>query len=164
MTEPAAASPPPQERVFLVVVDDTPEMRIALRYAANRARHVGGRVVLLHVIEPAARQHWMALENLMREEQMEEAEQVTRRIAAETAALTGTLPVVYIREGATREELLKLIDEDPAISILILAAGIEEGGPGPLVVALSGKSMAKLRIPVTLVPGHLTEAEIDALS
>ena len=158
-----AAGPAP-ERVFLVVIDDTPEMRVALRYAANRARHVSGRVVLLHVYEPPDRQHWMALESLMREERLAEAEQLTQRLAAETAALTGTLPVVHLREGVTRDELLKLIDEDPSISILILAAASGEGGPGPLVSAMSSKYVGRLRIPVTLVPGGLTEAEIDALS
>jgi nucleotide-binding universal stress UspA family protein len=155
---------PAHERVFLVVIDDTPEMRVALRYAANRAKNVGGRVVLLHVYEPPDRQHWMALESLMREERTAEAEQLLQRYAAETAALTGVLPVVYIREGDTRDELLKLIDEDPTISILILAAAAGEGGPGPLVQAMSGKYVGRLRIPVTLVPGSLGDAEIDALS
>ena len=154
----------PGERVFLVVVDDTPEMRVALRYAANRARHVNGRVVLLHVFEATGRQHWMAMESLMREERMAEAEQLTQRYAAETAALTGVPPTVHIREGETREELLKLIDEDPSISILILAGSVEDAGPGPLVSALTSRYLARLRIPVTLVPGALSDAEIDALS
>jgi nucleotide-binding universal stress UspA family protein len=163
MTE-ATTAPGTAERVFLVVVDDSPEMRVALRYAANRARHVNGRVVLLHVFEPTGRQHWGALESLMREEKLADAEQVVQRIAAETAAQTGVLPIVYLREGIPHEELLKLIDEDPSISILVLAAGTDEGGPGPLVAALSGKYVGRLRVPVTLVPGSLTESEIDALS
>jgi nucleotide-binding universal stress UspA family protein len=155
---------PASERVFLVVIDDSPEMRVALRYAANRARHVGGRVVLLHVFERTGRQHWGAMEDVMREERRAEAEQLTQRIAAETASQTGVLPVVHIREGETREELLKLIDEEPTISILILAGAIGDSGPGPLVSALSSRYLARLRIPVTLVPGGLTDAAIDALS
>jgi nucleotide-binding universal stress UspA family protein len=155
---------PESDRVFLVVIDDTAEMRLALRYAANRARHVGGRVVLLHVFEPIERQHWGAMESLMREERQADAEQLTQRIAAETALLTGVAPVVHIREGETRDELLALIDEDPSISILILAGAVGDGGPGPLVQALSSRYLAKLRIPVTLIPGSLTEAAVDALS
>ena len=58
--------PAPPERVFLVVVDDSPELRVSLRYAALRARRTGGRVALLHVMEPPDRQTWMALESLMR--------------------------------------------------------------------------------------------------
>ena len=161
MTEPGPAT---HERVFLVVVDDTPEMRVALRYAARRAKNVNGRLVLLYVYEPTDRQHWMALESLMREETLEEAEKVMEGIAAEASALTGARPVVYIREGHPRDELLKLIDEDHSISILVLAIGTGEGGPGPLVSAMSGKDIARLRVPVTFVPGSLSTADIDRLS
>ena len=31
--------------VFLVVVDETPELRVALRYACRRAKRTGGRKV-----------------------------------------------------------------------------------------------------------------------
>jgi nucleotide-binding universal stress UspA family protein len=157
-------SPPDHERVFLVVVDESPELTVALRYASLRALHTGGRVALLHVIEPTDRQHWMALESLMREERRQEAEQLAARFAGEVAALTGTLPVVHIREGIVRDELLALIDEDPSISILVLAASTGEGGPGPLVSALSAKYVGKLRVPVTIVPGQLSDDEIAALA
>jgi hypothetical protein len=46
----------------------------------------------------------------------------------------------------------------------VLAASIEQRGPGPLVAALTGKLMGKLRIPVTIVPGNLSEEDIDAVS
>jgi nucleotide-binding universal stress UspA family protein len=155
---------PPAERVFLVVVDDSPEMRVALRYAARRARHTGGRLALLHVIAPPEGQHWMALEDLMREEQRAEAEQLVERCAVEAGALIGYPPMVHLREGQTREELLALIDEDPAISILVLAANTDENGPGPLVTALTGRLIGRLRIPMTIVPGSLSDDEIDALA
>lgn len=137
---------------------------MALRYASLRALHTGGRVALLHVIEPTDRQHWMALESLMREEKREEAERMMERFAGDVAALTGALPVVYIREGIRRDELLSLIDEDPSISILVLAASVGDMGPGPLVSALSGKYIGKLRVPITIVPDNLTDAEIATLA
>ena len=52
MTEETSASAPKPVRVFLVVVDNTAEMRVALRFACRRARHTSGRVALLHVVEP----------------------------------------------------------------------------------------------------------------
>ncbi len=161
MTDPQPAS---SGRVFLVVVDESPELHVALRYAGLRAKRTGGRVALLHVIEPTDLQHWMALESLMREERREEAERLMERLAAEVTDLTGTLPAVYIREGQTRDELLELIDEDPGISILVLASATGADEPGPLVTAISGKLISRLRIPVTIVPGSLTDAEIDALT
>src|SRR5579864_8265933 len=145
MTDPAA-----QSRIFLVVVDETEEMRVALRYAALRARRTGGRVALLYVIEPSDLQQWMAVESLMREEQREEAEALLQKLSAEVAELSGSMPVIYIREGRRRDELLALIDEEPRISILVLAASAGSEGPGPLITALTGKFVTRLRIPVTI--------------
>ena len=45
-----------QPRVFLVVVDESEEYRLAVHYAARRAAHTGGRLALLYVIEPAEMQ------------------------------------------------------------------------------------------------------------
>jgi hypothetical protein len=92
------------------------------------------------------------------------AEAMVKRIWAKVAEIAGTMPVIYIREGRRREELLALIDEEQSISILVLAASAATDGPGPLITALTGKFMHKLRIPLTVVPGTLTDAQIDALT
>jgi nucleotide-binding universal stress UspA family protein len=152
------------QRVFLVVVDDSPEMQVALRYAALRARSTGGRVALLYVIEPSDLQQWMAVESLMREERREEAEQLMSKISQDVLETSGFLPIVYIREGRRSDELLALIEEEPSISILVLAANTGPEGPGPLVTALTGKLAVKLRVPVTLVPGNLTPEQIGAVT
>ncbi|MGD9617730.1 MAG: universal stress protein [Alphaproteobacteria bacterium] len=155
-------SAPP--RVFLVVVDETPEHRIAVRYAARRAAHTGGRVAMLHVIEPAELQHFQAIEELARNESWEAAEELLRGLCDEIAPIAGSMPIVYIREGRTRDELLKLINEEPAISILVLAAAAGSEGPGPLITHLIGRVAARLRIPITIVPGGLTTDQVDQLS
>jgi len=157
----AAATHP---RVFLVVVDETPEHRVAVNYAARRAAHTGGRIALLHVIEPPEVQHWVAIEELAREERREAAEELLRGLCDEIAPTAGSMPIVFIREGRRRDELLALIAEDPSISILVLGAGTGPEGPGPLIGYLTGKTAARLRIPITIVPGGLTDAQIDALS
>jgi len=162
-TDTAATSSVNPGRVFLVVVDDTTEWRAALRFACRRAQQTGGRVALLHVVEPTDVQHWMTVEEVMREEQRQEAEQLLQRIAKEVNQLAGSLPVLYLREGVLRDELLTLIDEEPTISILVLGANPGSEGPGPLIQHLTGKRMGQLRIPVTIVPGNLTDDQIDAL-
>jgi nucleotide-binding universal stress UspA family protein len=153
-----------QSRVFLVVVDETEEHRLAVHYAARRAAHTGGKVALLYVIEPSEMQHWLAVEELARAERREGAEELLARVCEEIAPIAGSTPVVYIREGRRRDELLALINEDPTISILVLAAGTGAEGPGPLVSYLTGKAAARLRIPITIVPGGLSLEEVDALS
>lgn len=154
-----------RERIFLVVVDATEEHRKALRFAALRARNTGGRVALLYVIEPTEFQHLMSVEDLMREERRQEAEALLTRISAEVQVLSGLTPVYYLREGSVRDELLKLIKEERSISVLVLAAGTDKKkGPGPLVTQLAGKLSGTLPVPITIVPGNLSDEEIDSLT
>jgi nucleotide-binding universal stress UspA family protein len=151
-------------RVFLVVVDDSPEMRAALRFACRRAKSSNGQVALLRVIEPGDYQHFAALGNLMVAEARQDAEDLLNRLAGEVNDMSGHLPVLFVREGNPREELLKVIAEEPSISVLVLAADTGSGGPGPLVTALSGKYVGKLRVPLTIVPGSLTDEQIDRVT
>jgi len=152
------------ERTFLVVVDDTPELLVAIRYASRRAKRTGGKVAMLYVIDPIEPQQWAAVGELMKQEAREQAEEVVHRFSELVLALTGTLPRTIVREGNRRDELLKLIAEDPGISVLVLAAATGPEGPGPLVSALASKYASTLRVPLTIVPGNLTEAQIDAIS
>ncbi|MDO8607673.1 MAG: universal stress protein [Phaeospirillum sp.] len=154
----------PSSRVFLIVVDDSPEMRAALRFACRRARSSDGQVALLRVIEPAEYQHFASIGNLMRAEAREAAEELLHRLATEVNALSGHVPVLYVREGEPREELIKVIAEEPSISVLVLGADTGSKGPGPLITALTGKYMGKMRVPVTIVPGSLTDDQIDQIT
>ena len=153
-----------KDRVFLVVVDESPEMPNALRYACRRAKRTGGRVALLYVMPPPEGQTWGGVADLMREEARQEAEQLVARHADTAADLTGQPPAIHIREGKSRDELIKLLNEDRSICVLVLGAASGSEGPGPLVSALTGKSASQLRVPLTIVPGALSEAEIDAIS
>lgn len=159
MVEPATSN-----RIFLVVVDDTPELKPALHYACLRARRTSGRVALLAVIEPGDAQQWAAVEDLMREEKRAEAEALLLRWADEVYGLSGQMAVFYMREGLVRDELLKLIEEDASISILVLGAGTGPEGPGPLVTHLVNRVAGKLRVPVTIVPGSLDDARLALLT
>ncbi len=151
-------------RVFLVVVDESPELQTALHYACLRARRTGGRVALLYVMQPPDSQQWKAVEDLMRAEQREQAEATLQRLSQEVNEWAGALPVLYLREGQTRDQLLALIEEEPSISILVLGASTQAEGPGPLVSHLVGKLSGRLRIPVTIVPGGLSDEDLAALT
>jgi len=158
------ASGSADQRVFLVVVDNSQEMRVALRFASRRAAHTGGRVALLYVTEPSDFQHWMAVGDLMREEARQEAEAVLQRLSDEVVRLGGSIPVLFVREGDRADELLKLIEEERSISIVVLAAGTGREGPGPIITNLLAKRAGQLHTPFTIVPGVLTDAEIDEIS
>lgn len=153
----------PDLRIFLVIVDNSAEMPVALYYAARRARRTGGRVALLHVTPPPETHGLRSVEDLIREEARQEAEMLVNRLAKDVQDWTGSMPVLYMREGEQRDVLIGLIDEEPSISILVLAASTGPEGPGPLVTHLS-KSFGRMRVPVTLVPGNLTREQMDAIT
>ena len=164
-----APLPPPQpapehRRKFLAVVDHSPECHVALRFAARRAQHTGGIVTLLYCIAPADFQQWAGVERVMRQEAREEAEGFLQEAARHVNEITGTMPELIIREGRPADEIRALLKDDKQISILILASGTSTEGPGPLVSLVAGPSAGAYPIPVTVVPGSLTDEQVDALT
>lgn len=152
-------------RKFLVVVDDTPECRLAVRFAGRRAQRTGGSLLLLRVIEPdPSHTHWIAVEERMREEAFDDAENLLQEIASDINEWAGLVPAVAIRQGKIQDEVLGQIEEDSGIGVLVLGASAGPEGPGPLVTALAGKLSGSMRVPITVVPGHLTDLEVDALT
>jgi nucleotide-binding universal stress UspA family protein len=154
----------PAKRKFLAVVDQTEECKVALRFAARRAQHTDGLVSLLYVIPPADFQQWAGVERKMREEAREEAERALHEAAKTVNEIVGATPEFVIREGRPADEIRALIKDDRAISILVLAAGMSKEGPGPLVSEIAGPSGNAYSIPVTVVPGNLTDEQVDALA
>jgi nucleotide-binding universal stress UspA family protein len=154
---------PIQERIFLVVVDQSEELRVAVRYASKRAAHTGGRVALLYVEEQTELQHWQAVEELMREELRQKAEATLQQWSKLVQEWSSKTPVLFVRDGNPRDEVLKVIEEEK-VSILVLAANAGKKGPGPLITALTGKMWKSVTIPMTIVPGALSDEEIDALT
>jgi nucleotide-binding universal stress UspA family protein len=146
-------------RKFLCVVDKTPEVRVALRFAARRAQHTGGRITLLCPAEPAGLQQWRGVEAIMEDEAHQEAESLIYGAAKYVNDLAGIISELVIFHGRPAECLTKLLKQDRDISILVLASGTAKEGPGPLVSMFATGVQA---IPVTIVPGNLSDDAIDA--
>ena len=122
---------------YLVIIDETPECDRAMYYASRRAARVGVSVVMLRVIETRDHgQQWLGVADIMRAEAHEEANAMLATFAARSNGIAGITPECVIREGEVAEEILKLIEEDEDISVLVLAAGVDTEGPGPLVADL----------------------------
>ncbi len=152
------------KRKYLVVIDDTEECDRAVHWAAQRAGRTKSGIVMLRVIETGDHgAQWLGVADIMRAESMEAAKAMLNK-AAERARKIATVKVdMVIREGTTAEEIVKLIDEDADIGILVLAASTGKEGPGPLVTNLA-KAAGSFPIPFAIVPGHLSDEEIDASS
>ncbi len=119
---------------------------------------------MLRVIETEDHnQQWLGVADIMRAEAHEEANAALDKAAGRANGIAGITPERAIREGSVAEEILKLIDEDEDIGILVLAAGTGKEGPGPLVAHI-GKTAGSFPIPVAIVPGHLDDDELDAMS
>jgi nucleotide-binding universal stress UspA family protein len=154
-------------RKFLVVADDTPEFQAALRFACRRARSTGGYVALLKVIEPAVFEHWSGVREEIARQQRQEAEAELQASAEYVQTETGLPPEFLIQEAdSTRAALRHVLSEDPDIKIMVLAAAVGGRGPGPLVSAIAkeGVKWGARKVPITIVPGDLTDEEIADLA
>lgn len=158
---------PEDDRVkFLVVAADCDEARLAAFFTGRRAKRSGARVTLLHVLEPPEFGHWASVEETMRAEAREQAEEILHEFAAEVKAQSGEDPEEIIVEGHVVDELKSLIERDDKIAILFLGASTHADGPGPLVAALAQKPayLGARPIPVVVVPGAATRDELRRLA
>jgi len=152
------------KRKYLVVIDDTEECERAVYWAAKRAGRTRSQIVMLRVIETAERnQQWLGVADIMQAEAMEAANAMLDKFGARCQTVAGITPDRVIREGDTTEQIANLIDEDTDIGILVLAASTGKEGPGPLISNLA-KTAGEFPIPVAVIPGHLSDEDIDAMS
>ncbi|EGP08988.1 universal stress protein [Afipia clevelandensis] len=148
----------------LVVVDDSAEGDRAVYYASRWAVRVGGGVVMLRVIETEDRnQQWLGVADIMREEAEEIANAALDRASGRANGIAAITPERVIREGNPGEQILDVIDKDVDIAMLVLAASAGAEGPGPIITMLA-KSAGTFPIPITVVPGNLSDIDLDALS
>ncbi|NYS23815.1 universal stress protein [Rhodobacteraceae bacterium 2376] len=150
-------------RKFLVVLDDSKECLNAIRFAALRAARTGYGVQILSVIPPEEFQHFMGVADLMRAEARERIEAHFEVYAKWMRDRQGVTPELVIREGDPVEQLMAQITEDPQVGILVLGAGTDNRGPGPLVTHLARNSGA-LPVPVLIVPGDLPRDKLEEIA
>lgn len=150
-------------RKFLVVLDDSRECLNAMRFAAMRASHTGGGVQVLSIIPPDEFQHWIGVGNIMREEARERIHAHFEVFAKWMRDRQNVDPELVVREGEAVPEILAQIKEDADIGVLVLGAGLDKAGPGPLVTQLS-RAAGSLPVPITIVPGELSKERLEAVT
>ncbi|MEN8832682.1 MAG: universal stress protein [Pacificibacter sp.] len=150
-------------RKFLVILDDSRECLNAMRFAAMRAAKSGGGVTILSVIPPDEFNHWIGVADIMREEARERIIVHFEVFAKWMRDRQNIDPELVIREGEAVTEILAQVKEDPEIGVLVLGAGTEKNGPGPLITSMT-KQAGFLPIPMTLVPGDLSKERLEAVT
>ena len=148
---------------FLVIVDDSEELNVAIRFAAKRAQSTKGGVTLLNVIEQFDPQQWQSIEDIILQEAREKAQEKLQKWSKVINDLTNIVPELMIKEGTTSEKIIETLEEDNAIRFLVLAAA-ESDQPGPLVALLAGQKSGKLPVPVVIIPQGLSDELIDDLA
>jgi nucleotide-binding universal stress UspA family protein len=149
-------------RSYLVVIDETAEARVALRYAARRAARNGGGVDLLAVVAPAEFVQWGGVQAAMEEEARLRAEAMLLEAAGAIVEEAGIQPNILVRQGEAVKTIVDLLKEREEIAALVLGAAAE-GGPGPLVAHFSS-AVAGLPCPLVIVPGALDDEALDRVS
>ena len=153
-------------RKLMVIVDESKEVESALLYAASRASHTGGHLVLLYVIAPD-NQFWGGVRQVQLDEGMAKAKALFRlfRRKLNNEGFDKLEVDEVVREGKLVEQIMAQIDDDEDIAILVLGAAVDAKGPGPLVSSLaSGSAAGKFPIPITIVPGDLTTEDIKTMA
>jgi nucleotide-binding universal stress UspA family protein len=148
----------------LVIVDDTAEWDRAVRYASRWAIRADGGVVMLRIVEiEDQNQQWLGVADIMRAEAMEDANAALDRASGRANGIAAITPERVIREGDPTEQVIDVIEKDVDIVMLVLAANPGPEGPGPLITAMAN-AVGAFPVPIMIVPGGLSDEEIDALS
>ena len=148
---------------FLVIVDDSKELNVAIRFAAKRAQSTKGGVILLNVIEQFDPQQWQSIEDIILQEARDKAQEKLQKWSKVINDLVNIVPELIVKEGITSEKIIETLEEDNAIRFLVLAAA-EADQPGPLVSLLAGQKSGKLPAPIVIIQQGLSDDVIDDLA
>ncbi|MCZ2158947.1 universal stress protein [Bartonella sp. 220] len=151
------------KKKILVIIDETPECRRAVAFAAQHAQNTNRTLVLLCVVDSIEFQHFLGVNNVMRTESTQIADKILREIAHDVRKTHALKAEIIIREGEKIDEISKLINEDKEIALIVLAASAHAEGPGPLIQLIGNRGTA-FSIPVTVIPSNIADENIESIA
>ena len=149
-------------RVYLVIMDETDEANVALRFASRRAARTGGT---LHLLALLPRQQFVAfggVQATIEAEARSRAETLVTTAAGSLLSESGKAPLISVRDGDGVQVIRDYLAEHPEVSALVLGAAAS-GGPGPLVTHFTDIA-GQLPCPIYVVPGGLSDEDLERLS
>ncbi len=149
-------------RVYLVIVDETDEAHVALRFASRRAANTGGVVHLLALVPKQAFNAFGGVQATIEEEARDRAEVLANSAAGELMHESGKMPQIAVRVGDGKTVINEYLKDHPEVAALVLGAAAE-GPPGPLVAHFSANA-GSLQCPLFIIPGGLNAEEVSRLS
>lgn len=149
-------------RVYLVIMDETDESGLALRFAARRATRTGGTVHLLALVPRQPFVAFGGIQATIEEEARARAEALVTAAAGSVMGDASRPPVISVQTGEGIDVIRNYLAEHPEVSALVLGAAAS-GGPGPLVMHFTAIA-GQLACPLYVVPGAMSEADLERLS
>lgn len=149
-------------RVYLVIMDETDEARVALRFAARRAAKTDGAVHILALVPPQSFNAFGGVQATIEAEARDRAEVIATGAAGNILSESGKMPSISVRVGDGKDVVQQYLAEHPEVAALVLGAAAE-GNPGPLVTGFS-QNVGTLPCPLFVIPGALSDDDIDRLS
>ncbi len=151
------------KKKFLVVIDESKELKNAIHFAAQRAKNTNGTLSMLYVVDHAMNAQWSKVEHLIEQEETSEAKKICRNWAQLIKEQFNIDTEIIIKLGNKKDEILKLLKEDSNIRFLVLATSGDGENPGPIIKSLLSSKMRDLSIPIVLVPGSMEEKDINLI-
>jgi nucleotide-binding universal stress UspA family protein len=151
------------KRTYLVVIDDSAEARVALRFAARRAAKTNGRVEVLGIVEPQDFVQFGGVQAAIEEEQRLRIEGVVSSAVGEILDESGVEAKIIVQQGEPVRAVRDYVGAREEIAALVLGAA-PSGNPGPLVANFCGNDAGRLPCPVMLIPGSLSDERLEQLS
>src|SRR5947207_6987678 len=108
------------KRSYLVVIDDSAEARVALRFAARRAAKTNGRIEVLGIVEPQDFVQFGGVQAAIEEEQKLRIQGVVSAAIGEILDESGIEANIIIQQGEAVRAVRDYVGEREEVAALVL--------------------------------------------